>query len=342
MDGGSYTGWVNPPIHMQDNAMEQILRSSLSEPAMRHAANIVALGYTVIPNVVPPEHCRKVIGEFQKFYLQNAATFDQHRSNRGILPRFTNLHMALPIMTQLFTQNKLLLEVQDFLFGRPTSLYTSLYYERGSEQPAHRDTPVFCTRPEYNYFGNTLYLDGAGEDNGCLEVLAGGHLVGELDREAMARARYGSLDALPQLDDHMWNDYQKRVVDRCTERGLKATKLYMNPGDCVIWHPQLPHGGTPIRDTSLTRHSFVFHTAPVGARVYHQHVFFHPSKPFPEMAEWDQQIIEGRAVVHHPQGIAFGHPSHEAFGLERLDLSGLTQVAAEKVSTQEALRRLAG
>jgi hypothetical protein len=44
MDGGSYTGWVNPPIHMQDNALEQILRSNLSEPAIRHASNSVALG----------------------------------------------------------------------------------------------------------------------------------------------------------------------------------------------------------------------------------------------------------------------------------------------------------
>jgi hypothetical protein len=74
--------------------------------------------------------------------------------------------------------------------------------------------------------------------------------------------------------------------------------------------------------------------------VYHQHVFFHPSKPFPEMAEWDQQIIEGRAVVHHAQGIAFGHPSHKAFGLDTLNLTGLTEVASEKVSTQESLTRL--
>jgi hypothetical protein len=340
MDGGSYTGWVKPPIHMQDSALEQILHSNLSEPAMRHAANIVSLGYTVIPGVVSREHCQKVIGEFQKFYLQNAETFNPHRSERGILPRFTNLHIAMPILTQLFTRNKLLLEVQDFLFGRPTSLYTSLYYERGSEQPAHRDTPVFCTRPEYNYFGNTLYLEGAGDDNGCLEVLAGGHLVGELDRETIAAARYGSLDELPQLDGKIWDDYQRGVSERCAKRGLRAVKLYMNPGDCVIWHPQLPHGGTPIRDVSQTRHSFVFHTAPVGARVYHQNVFFHPSKAFPEMAEWKQQIIEGRAVVHHP-GIAFGQPVHQGFKLEELNRMWLTDVESELVSTPEALQRLA-
>lgn len=338
---GAHTGWVNLGIHMQGNAVEQILRSNLSEPAMRHAVEIVGVGYTVIPNVFPREHCQKVIGEFQQFYRQNAKTFDRYRSNRGVLPRFTNLHMALPIMSQLFTCNRLLLEVQDFFFGRPTSLYSSLYYERGSEQPLHRDTPVFCTRPEYNYFGNTVYLEAAGDDNGCLEVMSGGHLVGELDREAMATQRYGSLDAIPQLDDPIWNDYQKRVVDRCLGRGYHARRAYMSPGDCLIWHPQLPHGGTPIKDTSLTRHSFVFHTAPVGARVYHQHVFFHPSKPFPEMAEWDQDMVDGRAVVHHAQGIAFGHPAHQSFPLDTLNLEGLTKVPTTQITTPEALARLA-
>jgi phytanoyl-CoA hydroxylase len=336
-----HTGWVNLPLHMQGDAMDKILRSNLSEPALRHASEVVSLGYTVIPGVVSPQHCRRVIAEFERFYTQNAETFDRYRSNRGILPRFTNLHMALPVLSQLFTRNPVLLEVQDFFFGRPTSLYTSLYYERGSEQPLHRDTPVFCTRPEYNYFGNTLYLDGANDENGCLEVLAGGHRVGELDREAMAMAQYGSLDALPQLDDKMWNDYQKRVVDRCLAQGLKITKLHMNAGDCLIWHPQLPHGGSPIQNMSKTRHSFVFHTAPVGARVYHQHVFFNPTKPFPEMAGWDQQVVEGRAVVHHPQGIAFGHPAHQSFKVDELNRADLTEVPARQVSTVEALRMLA-
>ena len=200
---------------------------------------------------------------------------------------------------------------------------------------------MFCTRPEYNYFGNTLYLDPAGADNGCLEVMPGGHLIGELDREAMARARYGSLDSLPQLDNDIWNDYQKRVVDRCLDHGYLSRLLHMRPGDCVIWHPQLPHGGSPIKDTSLTRHSFVFHTAPVSARVYHQHVFFNPSKPFPEMAHWDNDFVEHRAVVHHPQGIAFGHSTPEVFALDKLNLDGLTKVSSERLSAAASVARAA-
>lgn len=106
-----YTGWVHPPLHMRPDALDRILRSELSEPAMRHAAELVTLGYTVIRGAFTFEHCRSVIGEFDRFYRQNSNKFNAYRSNREILPRFTNLHQALPIFTQMFTRNKLLLEV---------------------------------------------------------------------------------------------------------------------------------------------------------------------------------------------------------------------------------------
>ncbi len=58
------------------------------------------------------------------------------------------------------------------------------------------------------------------------------------------------------------------------------------------------------------------------------------------MPEWKQQIVEGPAVLHHTQGIAFGHPSHNAFGLEALNLLGLTAVESESPSTSQASARL--
>jgi hypothetical protein len=49
--------------------------------------------------------------------------------------------------------------------SRRATLYSSIFYETGSQQSLHRDTPVFTTRPEYLYFGNTVYLEPAGEEN---------------------------------------------------------------------------------------------------------------------------------------------------------------------------------
>lgn len=58
------------------------------------------------------------------------------------------------------------------------------------------------------------------------------------------------------------------------------------------------------------------------------------------MREWEQQIVEGPAVLHHSQGVAFGYPSHKALGLETLNLLGLNAVGSENPSTSQAPARL--
>jgi phytanoyl-CoA hydroxylase len=67
---------------------------------------------------------------------------------------------------------------------------------------------------------------------------------------------------------------------------LRRRKLLMNAGDAVIWHPQLPHGGTVINAPDRTRYSLVFHTTPEGVPVYHQDVFFRPNRQAPETPTW--------------------------------------------------------
>ena len=79
--------------------------------------------------------------------------------------RVVNLHLAVDAMTRLLTDNPAI-DVCDRFLGEPTTLYTSLYYERGSEQSLHRDTPVFCTSPGERYMGVWTALDAVDESNG--------------------------------------------------------------------------------------------------------------------------------------------------------------------------------
>ena len=137
-------------------------------------------------------------------------------------------------------------------------------------------------------------------------MIEGGHLVGELKREALAETHYGSLDKVAASDGDLWIKYQDSVVERCEKRGLTKKKLYVQAGDSLIWHPQLPHGGSPILDKTRTRFSLVIHTTPEGVPVYHQDAFFRPGTPYPETAPWSYYEFEGRKIANG-QGISFGH-----------------------------------
>jgi len=102
----------------------------------------------------------------------------------------------------------------------------------------------------------------------------------------MAHTKYADLDTINPADPGLWDAYQKYVLEDCLAQGLKIETLPVPKGATVIWHPQLPHGGAPIQDKSLTRHSLVVHTTPTGTPVYHQNTFFNRGKEFAVEPGW--------------------------------------------------------
>jgi phytanoyl-CoA hydroxylase len=264
---------------------------SLSDEFMRD-------GYIVIEGDVEQDLCDLTIRKFQEFTRINADYFDPHRDEYGFLQRVINLHLTLPAIFEIFTSAKRTLALQDALFAGPTSVYTTLYYERGSSQDIHRDTPYFTTRPEYNYFGTWFALEDAHAGNGCLEAIRGGHLIPEIDRQKFARENRGDgiVDA---IDPALFDAYQNEVSRLCATEGLEKVKLPLKKGDVLIWHPQLPHGGSPIADRTLTRHSIVAHTVAEGTQVYQAEAFFSPSRSLPGRAEWPLVYRDNRAYADH-------------------------------------------
>jgi phytanoyl-CoA hydroxylase len=292
---------------LQPNAVQNITALDVPDVIRRHASEVVERGYAVIPAAVSAEVCRDTVDQFRAFERAHAAIFAENRNAGGHYPRIVNLHRVFLPLIRLFTDNPLLLSTLDVLFGRKASLYTSLFYESGSQQPLHRDTPLFATRPEYMYFGVTVYLEPADDDNGCLEVLQGGHKIPELDRETLALRRYGSLEKIPPLDNDAWSEYQDAVVGIGRSQGMQTSKIHVNTGDTLIWHPQMPHGGSAIRDGSRSRLSLVMHVTPEDVPVYHQDVFFSPSRQVSETPTWTYCEINDRKIAKLGNVVSFGH-----------------------------------
>lgn len=265
-------------------------------------------GFTRVSNGFPPGLVDEVLAQVKNTLRRNQAIFGRHLDSDSHYPRIINLHALEPALLRLFAENSLALAVQDAFFGARSALYTSLYYERGSAQSIHRDTPYFTTRPEHRYLGVWVALEDAGESNGCLEVMRKGHLIPEFDRPAMALRYYKSLDDVPADSQTLWDAYQEKLMDACNERGLTRERIEAQAGDVIIWHPQLPHGGSHIKDLTRTRHSFVMHVTPEGTPVYQQDVFFNPGKRVRESAKASSyRKANGRKYVSFDEIDIGGH-----------------------------------
>jgi phytanoyl-CoA hydroxylase len=255
-------------------------------------------GYAVVPGALARAACEQALDAVAGFKRRNAAVVAPNENEHGHMYRVSNLHLAVPALAQAFAALNAPFAVCDRFFGAPASLYTSLYFERGSEQKLHRDTPYFTTRPGGRYLGVWLALDDVDAGNGPLLVVPGSHLLPPIDVEAMARDMFARTDGGPAAAAQGWAPYQEAVKRQCDEYGLVPRELHVSRGDVVIWHPELFHGGAIHLQRERSRNSLVMHVTPVGTQVYPIEVFFDPGRELPEAASWNYYDCGDRKIVH--------------------------------------------
>ena len=248
-------------------------------------------GYLVVKGAVSHQTCDAVVDDYHSILQKNAVLADLQKQGN----RLPNFHTFSTRALRMFTEAETALRYQDLILGYRTSIYTSLYFEYGTQQPIHRDVPVFRTAPENFYLGVWFALEDATPENGALRVMKGGHVGAEVDQYELAERHTNDISQIDAANSPLWGIYQSEVARLCTSEGMEEISVPLEKGDVLIWHPLLPHGGGQILSPERTRHSMVFHTVPEGCPVYKMDVFFNREKAEAEdLASWQYGIDNGR------------------------------------------------
>lgn len=296
------------PWFNQYNCHDYLFSNPPTEDIRQEINDFLTDGFVIVKNAASKERVQAAREAFYNFRRLNADLFARHENENKVVERIVNLHMHLPEIRDLFVSCDRALRIQDYLFGTETVLYTSLFFELGSQQPIHRDSPAFSTIPEYNYFGMWIPLDDVEADNGPLIAIRGGHLIREANRRAMAQKHFPDISAVPDSHLELWMDYQADVVRRADLYGMSVIELHVSAGDVIIWHPQLPHGGAKHLNMQKTRCTVVAHTTPIDTPVYHMTKFFNPDKEFSATPRWDYLPINNeRRFANHGTIVDFNH-----------------------------------
>ena len=256
----------NNELWIDHKSSKKSIISSRISPWMKNLAlDFIRYGFVVIKQGISPILCQKAIDSFYIWCSnQRHKSCDALKNSHGHLPRVINSHVEIKEIRDVMLKNRKSMRFQDFLFGQKTSLYTSLFFTRGSEQRIHVDIPYFWTVPKNRYFGVWTALEDIDAMNGPLRVLVGGHRCHVLDDRydlpniVQLRKKMGRI---PPVDDFVFYSFANATIDRCLSNNVTEFRdIYLKTGDTIIWHPLLPHGGAPILDPKRTRHSLVFHT----------------------------------------------------------------------------------
>lgn len=261
--------WFDEP-----DAADQVRQRAAGDPLLeRVGAAVVEQGFAVVPGLISPELCADAVRDFGRFLARLGSAAEAHRDPQGRYLRVVNLHSE-SAAARAIGLDPGVMRILDFLFGAKACVYTSLYFEHGTQQPLHRDLPFFETFPRNYFMGVWVALEDIHPDSGPLMYVPRAHRFAcdPAAIHAEVAAQYPGLDT-PELLDRCERLYNRRVMDQAAAIAAPVPVI-LRKGDVAFWHPAAPHGGSPARDLTLTRRSIVFHCSPEAVQVHQQEAFF--------------------------------------------------------------------
>jgi phytanoyl-CoA hydroxylase len=151
------------------------------------------------------------------------------------------------------------------LLGGEATLFQSINFINGSEQPTHSDSIHMTTFPLGGLLGVWIALEDITDENGPLHYYPGSHklpyyLNSDYDNEGNALF----------LGNKSYKAYERMIEEKIVAAQLKKETFLAKKGDVLIWHANLFHGGEPHINKLKTRKSVVFHYYLSQCICYHE------------------------------------------------------------------------
>ena len=162
--------------------------------------------------------------------------------------KLNDLYLISKLVRDMIVGERLGPIIGDLLDGDALAC-NSLNFERGSQQHDHVDS-FYMTPPVQNKLAASwIALEDVHPDSGPLRYFAGSHKI----------PPYIFSNGTPTAVPGEHEQAEAYIDQQVKEMGLKDEVFCAKAGDVFIWHGQLLHGGTAIKDKKRTRKSLVTH-----------------------------------------------------------------------------------
>lgn len=155
--------------------------------------------------------------------------------------------------------------IMDFVLGTEVSLFQSINFHYGSNQKAHSDSIHMSTFPAGYLIAAWIALEDIQPGSGELEYYPGSHKLPYLTNKHF---QHGGNKYF--LGKAPYDGYEAKVQEVIAEHELQSQRFLPRKGDVLIWHANLLHGGSPVKNKEQSRKSMVLHYYANQAIAYHE------------------------------------------------------------------------
>jgi len=216
-------------------------------------------GYIILKSFYTIEEVSTLNKEME--HLVNKGELDFNYTGKKIMESYK----YSTLVDTHFFKNPKLLELLNFIMGKPIVPFHTINFIEGSEQKAHSDFIHMTTEPEGYLIAAWTALEETHADNGPLFFYPDSHKLPYITCQD-----YDSGNSRWLIGNRSYKNYEEHVAQVVKEHGLKKEYFYAEPGDLFIWHANLLHGGDPIAKPGLTRKSMVAHYFCEDVICYHE------------------------------------------------------------------------
>ena len=230
-------------------------------PAVTREAmeGFVADGYLILRGFFSP-------GEVRTFNLEVDRLLEEGRVATNFTGRkIMNAHRESELLEVGYYRHPELLRMLAFLLGRPVRPFQSITFTAGSEQRAHSDSVHMMTDPPGFLIATWTAFEATGPDNGALFYYPGSHRL-----PIVTTADFDSGNTALRVGADANARYEDAIARLVAEHDLHREEFVAQPGDLLIWHANLLHGGSPIGRPGSSRRSMVGHYFGEDVVCYHE------------------------------------------------------------------------
>ena len=233
--------------------------ASFSSEIQQELVRFVEEGYMILKGFFPPEEVEKLNQDIDQ--LLQSRTLDFNYTGRKIMESFRRSE----VVDQDFFRNERLLRLLNFVMGKHVIPFHTINFIEGSEQRAHSDFIHMSTEPLGYLIAAWTALEEIHEGNGPLFYYPKSHRLPYLSCQD-----YPSGNTKWTIGADSNKNFEDKVEALITEHQLEKVEFRGQAGDVFIWHANLLHGGSPIRQEGATRKSMVAHYFCEDVICYHE------------------------------------------------------------------------
>ena len=175
--------------------------------------------------------------------------------------KFNSIHTISRAAARLSLTREVSVFLSHVFRDAPCAMQSLTFY-KGSQQPIHIDYPyVRCQSPLAHIAASWIPLEDIHPDSGPLAYYPSSHRT-----EVSGFFDWGGGSILLEPDSQRQpmelSDY---LTERMAQAGIEPIVYCPKKGDALVWHGNLSHAGTAIRDHARTRKSYVTHYSSLQA-----------------------------------------------------------------------------